>query len=247
MFCKEIATRAKKETNLGIKMNIAISAIVMAFDEAASLEAVVNETVSVLEELNQPYEVIIIDDGSSDGTGKIADRIASENSNVRTIHHGSNKGLGGTYRTGFTCAKGEFITFFPADGQFPAHIIKEFSYPMKDHDLVLGYLPERNSSLLAKCLSSFERILFSLLFGPMPKFQGIMMLRRSLLSELELKSRGRGWIVVTELIIRAKRANYRILSRPTQCRPRMSGKSKVNSLSNIWANLVQVVQLRCKI
>jgi hypothetical protein len=83
-----------------------------------------------------------------------------------------------------------------------------------------------------------------LLFGSLPRFQGVLMFRRSLLDELELKSTGRGWTVLMELIIRASRGGYRLVSVPTEMRPRMSGKSKVNNLRTIWANLKQVFALR---
>lgn len=221
-----------------------ISAIVMAFDEVNSLEAVVQEIDSVLSELGRQYEVVIVDDGSSDGTEALAEQLAEELASVRVIHHETNQGLGGVYRTGLAQAQGDFVTFFPADGQFPATIIKQFVPLMDNADMVLGYLPSRNSSLLAKSLSGAEKVLYRLLFGPLPRFQGVLMFRRTLLDELELKSTGRGWAVVMELIIRASRGGYRIASVPTEMRPRLSGKSKVNNLATIWANLKQVIALR---
>jgi glycosyltransferase involved in cell wall biosynthesis len=223
---------------------LSLSVVILAFNEAESLETVVHEIDSVLQTLGRDYEVIIVDDGSTDDTGTIADRLASENLRIRVSHHTINKGLGQAYRTGFALAQGDLITFFAADGEIPAATIKEFTPLMDKSDMVLGYLPRRNASLLAKSLSKAERMLFWLLFGPFPKFQGVFMLRRTLLSELELKSRGRGWTVVMELIIRASRGGYEIVSAPTEMRPRMSGKSKVKNLATIWDNLRQVFVLR---
>ncbi len=224
-------------------MLLGISIIVMAFNEANSLEVVVREIDSVLTELGRAYEVIIVDDGSSDGTQAIADQLAREMGRVRVVHHETNQGLGGVYTTGFAHAQGDFVTFFAADGQLPATIIKQFIPLMDNADMVLGYLPNRNSSLLAKSLSKAERVLYRLLFGPLPNFQGALMFRRTLLNKLELKSTGRGWAVVMELIIRASRAGYRLVSVPTEMRPRISGKSKVNNLPTICANLKQAIAL----
>jgi hypothetical protein len=148
------------------------------------------------------------------------------------------------YRTGFVQAQYDLITFFPADGQFPASIIQQFIPYMDNTDMVLGYLPIRGDSLLAKCLSRAERLLYVLLFGGMPKFQGIFMFKRMLLDKFELKSSGRGWAIVMEFIIRTHRGGYRTISLPTEVRPRMSGKSKVNNLPTILANLKQVFILR---
>lgn len=216
----------------------------MAFNEAASLAVVVLEIVSVLDKAGQPFEIVIVDDGSTDGTGAIADQLAKEIPHVRVIHHETNRGLGGVYRSGFAQARGDYVTFFPADGQFPAEIIEQFLPLMEDVDMVLGYLPERKGSLVARGLSAVERALYRLLLGPLPKFQGVLMFRRALLDELMLKSSGRGWAVLMELIIRASRRGYRIVSVPTQVRPRISGRSKVNNLPTIWANLQQLITLR---
>ena len=221
-----------------------VTAVVMAFDEAPSIEATVHEISVALRELRQPSEILIVDDGSTDGTGAIADRLAAALPHVRVIHHEDNRGLGGVYRTGFAHARGDHVTFFPADGQFPASIIPQFVRSMKHADMVLGYLPSRRDSLLARTLSRLERILYRLLLGPLPRFQGILMFRRTLLSEIELKSTGRGWGVLMELIVRVSRGGYRAISLPTGVRPRTSGVSKVNNVRTIWANTAQLLRLR---
>jgi glycosyltransferase involved in cell wall biosynthesis len=216
----------------------------MAYNEVGSLKAVVQEIDRTLAELHRGYEIIVVDDGSTDGTGAIADRLAQEWNHVRIIHHQINQGLGGVYRTGFKQAQREWVTFFPADGQFPAEIIQQFAPLMENADMVLGYLPNRSSSLLSKSLSAAERVLYRLLFGPLPGFQGILMFRRSLLDHIELKSSGRGWAIVMELIIRASQSGCKLVSVPTEMRPRATGRSKVNNLPTLWANLRQVFALR---
>lgn len=219
---------------------------VMAFDEAANLSIVAEEILEALNRLGRSHEVIVIDDGSTDGTAQAADALARATPIVRVIHHPTNLGLGGVYRTGFTAGRGRFLTFFPADGQFPAAIIGEFAKLAEHCDLVLGYLPVRVESRVGKLLSRIERALYFLVLGPVPRFQGIMMIRRSILSEIPLSSSGRGWAVVMELLIRASRNGYRIVSVPTTYRPRLSGTSKVNNLRTMWANLKQLVELRLR-
>ncbi|MFC1577032.1 glycosyltransferase [Candidatus Omnitrophota bacterium] len=225
-------------------MGFAISTVVMAFNEAGSLEKVVGEIDGALADMMRPYEIVIIDDGSTDGTEGIADRLAESNGSVRVIHHDTNGGLGAVYRTGFASAKGDLITFFPADGQFPAEIIKQFAPLMDDADMVLGYVPKGKRSPAAKFLSGAERMLFKLFFGRLPKFQGIMMFKKSLLDKFKLKAAGRGWTVVMELILRAEGQGCRLISVPTEIRSRMAGRSKVKNMANIWANLRQLIVLR---
>lgn len=221
-----------------------ITVFLMAFNEADNLPTVAAEIHNVLLSLKQPFDLCILDDGSSDGTGAIADKLAAQLPGIRVIHHSENLGLGGVYRSGFRSGRGEFVTFFPADGQFPASIIGQFLPLIENRDLILGYLPRRPRSLLARFLSFSERVLYTVLFGPMPRFQGIFMIRREVLERLPLKSTGRGWTIVMELILRAARGKYRIKSAPTEIRPRMSGQSKVNNLRTIRSHLQQIAMLR---
>jgi glycosyltransferase involved in cell wall biosynthesis len=221
-----------------------LSVVVMAFDEASTLEATTREIHAALAHRGPSFEVLIVDDGSTDATGTIADGLAEALPHVRVVHHRVNRGLGGVYRTGFSENRGACLTFFPADGQFPAEIILRFAALVADADLVLGYLPDRDDSRLGRLLSASERLLYRLLFGPFPRFQGIFMVRRAVLDAVPLVSEGRGWAIVMELILRAQRAGFRLVSAPTIVRPRLSGSSKVRNVRSILVNLRQLVELR---
>ena len=221
-----------------------ISVIIMAYNEAASLKMVADEITAAVQRLRVSYELLIIDDGSTDETGEIADHLAQQSGLVRVVHHAPNGGLGAVYRTGFAEARGLYLTFFPADGQFPASSIEQLLAVMPNHDMVLGYIPRRPGTVLSRMLSLLERLLYRALFGPLPTFQGVLMFRRVLLKEIELESRGRGWAVLMELIIRTARGGYRVTSIPTGVRPRLAGRSKVNNFRTVWANLIQVLELR---
>ena len=221
-----------------------VSVVVMAYNEAASLKMVADEITAAVQRLGISYELLIIDDGSTDETGEIADHLAQQSELVRVVHHAPNGGLGAVYRTGFAEARGLYLTFFPADGQFPASSIEQLLAVMPNQDMVLGYIPRRPGMVLSRMLSLLERLVYRALFGSLPAFQGVLMFRRVLLEEIELESRGRGWTVLMELIIRASRGGYRVTSIPTGVRPRFAGHSKVNNFRTIWANLIQVLELR---
>lgn len=214
----------------------------MAFDEASSLEAFVDELRLALHSLDTGGEILIVDDGSQDRTGEIADRLAAD-ARVRVVHHGANGGLGAVYRTGLAEAAGDYVTFFPADGQFAPAILADFLPSMADLDLLLGYV-DRSDSFAGRFLSAAERLLYRLLLGPLPRFQGVFMVRRAMVARLRLRSKGRGWAIVMELLIRASRSGWRIRSVPIPLRPRRAGRSKVNNVRTVVANLRQVLALR---
>ena len=223
-------------------MNLTV--VVMAFDEAENLEPTVREIASSVARLGVPAEILIVDDGSRDGTGALADRLATEMPGLRVVHHAVNGGLGAVYRTGFSEARGELVTFFPADGQFPASILEDFHLRMPGRDMVLGCLPHRHDSLAGRLLSNAEKLLYRVLFGRLPAFQGVLMFRRSLLAGMDLRSTGRGWGVLMEFLIRAVRGGARTESVPTPLRARRTGVSKVQNSRTVWSNLRQVLALR---
>lgn len=222
----------------------ALTVALLAYNEEKNIRAAVEEIIGELSDLEARWELLLVDDGSTDGTGKLMDEIAAADDRVRVIHHPENRGLGGGYRTGFDEARGTFLTFFPGDGQFPPDIITTFFRQMHELDMLCGYIPPQERTPVGRALSAGERVLYRAMLGRMPRFQGILMFRTELLRELPLTSSGRGWGIIMELVLRAARADYRIRSVPTALRPRMSGESKVQNTRTIVANLKQLWALR---
>lgn len=221
-----------------------VSVVVMTYNEAASLGGVVGEIRAALVETGRPFEIIIVDDGSRDATPSVASDLAESSGGVRVVRHPGNLGLGSVYRTGFSEARQDLVTFFPADGQFPATIIGQFLDAIEGHDAVFGTL-DNPVGPIGAILNRAERIFYQILFGRFPRFQGIVMFRRRILTEVPLRSPGgRSWAVLMELILRISRGPYRFTNARTTLRPRQSGRSKVRNLRTIWVNLVQAVRLR---
>ncbi len=219
-----------------------LTVVLLAYNEAPCAVATCGEIHGVLRGLGLAFEFVLVDDGSTDGTSGLLDAFAAEHQATRVVHHAINQGLGGVYRTGFAEARGELVTFLPADGQFdPAEILPRFVAEIEGGaDMVLGYLPQRPGSLVGKTLSTVERQLYHGLFGRFPRFQGIVMFRRELLAQHPLVSDGRGWAVLMEFILRVHRGRHRVVSVPNALRPRAAGHSKVNNWRTIAANLRQL-------
>jgi dolichol-phosphate mannosyltransferase len=220
-----------------------VTVVVLAYNEAENLPQAVGEIVAELKRLAIDWELLIVNDGSKDDTGALAENLAAAESRIRVIHHPENLGLGGGYRTGFGAARGQWVTFFPADCQFPARIISQFLAKKDEADLVLGYV-NRREGLSERVLSAGERLLYRAFFGSFPRFQGIFLIRKEVLSSLTLHSRGRGWGIVMEMVLRAERQGFRLVSEKTEVRARLSGHSKVKNVRTILANFKQLIELR---
>jgi glycosyltransferase involved in cell wall biosynthesis len=112
---------------------LSISVFFPCYNEQENVERVVKRAKEVLEGIGADYEIIIVDDGSKDRTGEIADEMAKGDSHIRVVHHKPNRGYGGALQSGFRAATKELVFFTDGDGQFDIGEIK----------LLLGILEER--------------------------------------------------------------------------------------------------------
>ncbi|MDO8669057.1 MAG: glycosyltransferase family 2 protein [Candidatus Buchananbacteria bacterium] len=146
-----------------------LSVFFPCINEEGNIENTVRKAEEVLNKLKLKYEIIIIDDGSTDRTGQIADGLARKNSNIRVIHHPKNLGYGEALKSGFYNARYDIIVYTDGDGQFDFSEVSEFLEKIKDNDVVLGYRIKRQDPFLRKLfgkgwkltLLAFFRITFN--------------------------------------------------------------------------------------
>jgi glycosyltransferase involved in cell wall biosynthesis len=125
-----------------------LSVFFPVFDEVQALPGVIEHALSVLESMGlSEYEVIVVDDGSTDGTAESADDLAGRNEHVRVVHHPQNLGYGAALVSGFEAAKYEWVCYTDADGQFDLGNIERFIEPSRRVDVVLGYRRRRHDHI----------------------------------------------------------------------------------------------------
>jgi len=220
----------------------------MAYNEVETLAAVVDELEQAMQNHCSEYEIIVIDDGSTDGTAEIADQLAATRRCCRVIHHPFNKGMGGVYRTGFKQATKDMVYFMAADGQsIPGQYLPQFLQLLETNDVVLGQLVRRQDPLLSKVFSWGEKLLFQIMFPGVPKPGGASMFRRAILEQVQLhcmQDEDRSWIVLWELMVRARQNGFRIAACDTHRRKRIHGVSKGNTWANAFGMLRGAFRLK---
>ncbi|MDZ4712723.1 MAG: glycosyltransferase family 2 protein [bacterium] len=145
--------------------NISLSVFFPAYYDEKNIGKVVNSAVKVLNDLNlRDYEIIIIEDGSPDNTGKVADELAEQYSKVRVIHHAKNMGYGATLRDGFMSAKMDYVFYTDGDNQFDLEELKKFVALLPYTDIVVGYRKHKQYSLYRKFTSLSYNYLLKILF-----------------------------------------------------------------------------------
>ncbi|HPD19300.1 MAG TPA: glycosyltransferase family 2 protein, partial [Candidatus Goldiibacteriota bacterium] len=127
-----------------------ISAFFPAHNEEANVEELTRKMLRVLSEICDDYEVIIVNDGSTDRTKEIAENLAREDRHIRVLSHETNKGYGAALRTGFYNSRFEWIFFTDGDGQFDVNEIKELVKYTDMADLITGYRIKRQDPFIRK-------------------------------------------------------------------------------------------------
>ena len=133
---------------------ITLSVFFPAYFDEKNIDKVVHKAVAVLEEMQlKDYEVTIIEDGSPDKTGEVADRLAAEYPKVHVIHHKQNMGYGATLWEGFTTAKMDYVFYTDGDNQFDLDELKKFVAVIPYTDMVVGYRKKKQYSTYRKITS----------------------------------------------------------------------------------------------
>ena len=120
-----------------------ISAFFPAYNEEQNVPAMVERLTAVLPRVSEDYEIIVVNDGSADRTGAVADALAAADPHVRVIHHPVNRGYGGALKSGFAGARKEYVFFTDGDGQFDVAEIERLLPFVPEYDVVVGYRLDR--------------------------------------------------------------------------------------------------------
>ncbi len=143
-----------------------ISAFFPAYNDSGTIASMVLSAMLVLETLTDDYEILIVDDGSTDHTGEIADRLAADYPQVRVVHHPANRGYGGALRTGFASATKELVFYTDGDAQYDVWDLQRL-YPLlkSNVDAVLAYKLNRCDSWSRRVIGHIYRLAVKRLFG----------------------------------------------------------------------------------
>ncbi|NND73605.1 MAG: glycosyltransferase family 2 protein [Ilumatobacter sp.] len=193
------------------------------------------------------YELIVVDDASTDATGAIADRIASEDPRVRVVHHEHNRKLGGSIKTGFAAATGDLILYTDADLPFDMAELPRAVRLMIDYDadIISAYRFDRTGEGYLRTIYTFSyNLLIRSLFGVKARDINFAfkLCRSRVFDHVELHSEGS--FIDAELVIRATRLGYEMLQFGVDYFPRTRGESTLSSPGVILKILREMRQLR---
>jgi glycosyltransferase involved in cell wall biosynthesis len=226
-----------------------LTAFFPAYNDEHSIENIVRRVGKEIAKVTDDYEVLIINDGSTDNTGAIADRLASELPFVRVIHHPVNRGYGAALISGFANAKKELIFYTDGDGQYDVREIHNLFAKLRPGiDLVNGYKVKRSDAWYRVWIGAAYRRAMRLAFNLSLRDVDcdFRLLRREIFDTITLESRS--GVICVEMARKFDDAGFRMTEVPVSHYPRLHGRSEffrfrhlfhtLKGLLAIWFRLV---------
>lgn len=215
-----------------MQRQLTISVVVPAYNEARNLDDAVRVVIAASERFEN-FEILIVNDGSADDTGAVAERIAASDPRVRVIHHPRNLGFAAAYETGLAHARLEYVTFVAGDNEIaPASLVDIFA-AVGSADMVVPYHATPWKRAWYRRMFTWVSVSeINVLFGwHLRYYQGPTVYLTPLAKALPRKTRG--FFFITEMLVHALAARYTWVEVGLEHQERAFGRSKAVAWSNI--------------
>jgi len=226
---------------------IDLSVIIPGLNEEANVERAVLRVIGGLEKVADTFEVIVIDDGSTDRTGEIAERLAAADSRVRVLHNGRNLNYGVSLRRGLQAARGEWILHDGMDLPLAPEDFGRFTPHFRDADVIVARRHSREAHSPWRKLTSWtNRLLLRILFAPRTRdLNFVQFYRRDFVQRIALVSTSPAF-VTPEIILRAERTGARVREIEVEFRRREAGKAHFGRPRDIAWTIRDMLRLRLR-
>lgn len=220
-----------------------ITVVIPAFNEEKNIELAIPNVINAVKNLTKNYEIIVVDDGSTDNTGKTVDKLARKNQKIKIINHPRNLGLGFAVKSALKAATKTHITFFPGDNDMSSGSITELIKVCDRADFVTSYFTHiRQRSFARKVLSRAFVLLMNTLFNTNLKYyNGPLICKTDLLKRVRLTSSG--FTVFAEVKVRLIKAGHSYHEIPFYHTGRRYGKSKALSVRSLIQTIQTIIVL----
>jgi len=201
------------------------------WNEEKNIERVIKNAIPTAQKIAEKWEIIAIDDGSSDKTLKIAEKITKTSPNIIVVSHKTNRGYGAALKSGFEKAKYDLVVFTDGDGQFDFSEVVKFLDKVEKYDIIVGYRKKRFDNsirhILMNLLKVWDFVFFGFVFRDIDC--GFKMFKKDALEKI-LPFRSEGAMITTEILAKAKRAKLKIAQVEVSHHPRIYGDQSGGNL-----------------
>lgn len=223
-------------------INKSISLIFPMYNEKDYLPRAIGLANAVLSDTTNDYEILIVDDASTDGSGQMADEISRQDRRIKIFHHQKNRKLGGALKTGFYNATKDIIVYTDIDLPFDLQKLREVLPLIEEADIVKGYRLGNRESWVRKIYSWTYNWLVQFMFRLNVRDVNFAfkIFKRQLLREITLRSEGS--FINAEFLAKAKRLGYIVKEVGLEYHPRTFGLSRLSSVGVIIKILFEMLR-----
>lgn len=217
------------------KSRRSVTVVIPAYNEEGNIQGALDSVVSAVGPIVDGYQIIVIDDGSSDDTRKMALEKAVSNPRITVVSNEGNKGFGFSYARGVRLAEMEYVTVFPGDNDMAGESLAKLVNEIGDTDLVISYMSKTNKrSLFRRVVSKLFVFIMNTLFGlKLEYYNGAFICRTQVLKTIPIKSVGLA--TLAECLVRMIKSGYTYKAIYFEHIGRKSDRSKAFKLKSIWA------------
>jgi glycosyltransferase involved in cell wall biosynthesis len=201
------------------------------WNEEKNIESVVKKAIPVAEKVAQRWEIIMVDDGSSDKTLEIAQKLASENENLKAVTHQPNRGYGAALKEGFANARYNLVVFNDGDGQFDFSEVTKFLDKIQNADIVIGHRKKRSDNpfrhILMNMLKIWDLVFFNFYFKDIDC--GFKLFKKEAIDKI-MPLQSEGAMITTEILAKAKKNHLKVAQVEVNHYPRLYGDQSGGNL-----------------
>ena len=205
-----------------------LSVFFPTYNEEGNIKSTVTKAKAVLQKYVENWEILIVNDGSTDRTKEISEELSMEDERIKVFNHEVNRGYGASLKSGFYNAKYPWIVFTDSDGQFDFSEINSFFEKQQETnaDLVIGYYKKRRVSKFKIITSRMWEIAVMILFGLHVHDIdcGFKLVSKTVIDKIPKLESERGAFISSEFLIKAKKSGFKIVEIPVTHLPRLQGK-----------------------
>ena len=223
--------------------NTSVSVVIPSLNEESNIANTIDTVLKAAEQTKTDVEIIVVNDGSKDETGVIADKIANTDTRIVVLHNSSPTGLGSSYNKGVKAASKEYVTMIPGDDETPIETVSKIMESSKDVDIVLTYvLNTEVRTMNRRILSKLFVCLVKILSGHKANyFNGNNSLRRTSLKFIPMESSGHVYMALTVVRLLNHGCNYKEVG--VWLQPRGSGTTnafKIKTVLGVGLGLMKI-------
>lgn len=224
-----------------------LSVFFPTYNEEGNIKSTVTKAKAVLQKYVENWEILIVNDGSTDRTKEISEELSEGDERIKVINHEVNRGYGASLKSGFYNAKYPWVVFTDSDGQFDFSEINLFFEKQQETnaDLVIGYYKKRKVSKFKIITSRMWEIAVMILFGLHVHDIdcGFKLVSKKVIDKIPKLESERGAFISSEFLVKAKKSGFKIVEIPVTHLPRLQGKGTGRNIKVIIQSFIDLLKL----